>query len=129
VPKLNSRRRERILGLHFGDPKRYDIGAVLLPTMERIETEERLSVDRPLRYLYEPEMRIKRASMEHNLAGRLGCSVYGPFLTPEDLITSAFFDSSFTFLSFFERSRLKERPSVVWGEEGVLREKCSPKSR
>jgi len=76
-------KRECILSLYFGTLKKCSISAVALPSGDRIEveepTKERLSTDKPMHYLYEPKVCIKRASMERDLAESLDCSIYGPY--------------------------------------------------
>lgn len=123
-------KRECILSLYFGSLNKCGISSVVLPSMERIEVSEpcteEMGAEAPMSYLYEPKVCIERAGIRKDLAKKMGCTLYGPFLASDSAIDSSFFENSFKFLTICDKNRLTEELNGFDVGKIVLRAKLQP---
>ncbi len=124
-------KRETLLAMYFGNLKRCNVSAVVLPGSDRIyrtrsENNEKFS-DKSLKYLYEIKDCVVKAGLQNELAKLTECKIYTwKFLTSEKIEESSFFENRFKILEICDKENLIENLKKINARKIVIRGKISP---
>ncbi|CEG11920.1 hypothetical protein MSIBF_A1770009 [groundwater metagenome] len=129
-------KRETLLAMYFGNLKRCNVSAVVLPGSNRIygtgsknnesENNEKFS-DKPQKYLYEIKDCVVKAGLRNDLAKLTECKIFNAkFLTSEKIEESSFFENGFKILGICDKENLIENLKKINARKIVIRGKISP---
>jgi len=117
------------LSLYFGDFKKGERSAVVLPSGARLESKK--GVKKPKvstlnTYFYEIDPTVIRAGLVPELAAMVGLPMHGDFLTSLEVIQSPFFRNSFELLAVIDEDNLVPTLQLLGAKKVVLRGRIDP---
>lgn len=123
-------KRETLLAMYFGNLKKCEKSAVVLPGSDRIygtESENNERFSEPLKYIYEIKDCVVKAGLQNELAKLTECKNYNAkFLTSEKIKESSFFENRFEILGICAQENLTENLKKFNAGKIVLRGRIMP---
>ncbi|OQX22553.1 MAG: hypothetical protein BWK75_00455 [Candidatus Altiarchaeales archaeon A3] len=124
-------KRETLLVMYFGNLKKYEKSAIVLPGSDRIYGIENKNkekfLDKPLKYLYEIKDCVVKAGLQNELAKLTECKIWTEkFLTSEKITESNFFENRFKILGISDKKNLIENLKKINAGKIVIRGKIMP---
>jgi len=127
-------KRETLLVLYFGNLKKCEKSAVVLPSKDKIcketnfEKVECEKSEKPLKYIYEIKDCVVKAKLQNELGILTKCKIFNEkFLTSENEIKSNFFENRFEVLGICTQKNLIENLKKINARKVVIRGKIMPK--
>lgn len=120
----------RCLSLYFGELKRCERSAVVLPQKERIEskesTEKAKESSELKKFFYEIDPAVVKANLVDELASNFDLFIFKNFLTSDERVDSPFFKNSFEFLTITDEDNLIDTLNEFDAGKVVIRGRIEP---